>query len=80
MYAGTLSRVHNVHTLVAAFRECCADVDFWIFGDGELKEMVVEATKEDSRIHYVGKVSRDDLLHAQKKAHVLISAKALPVT
>lgn len=76
MYAGALSRVHNVDTLISAFQKTSVDADFWIYGDGELRNVVMTAAKEDPRIHYFGKVSRDEMLHAQKKAHVLISAKA----
>lgn len=76
MYAGALSRVHNVHTLISAFQKTSMDVDFWVYGDGELRNVVVAASKEDCRIHYFGKVSREEMLRAQKRAHLLISAKS----
>ena len=76
MYAGALSRVHNVHTLISAFQKTSMDVDFWVYGDGELRDAVVAASKVDCRIHYFGKVSREEMLCAQKRAHLLISAKA----
>jgi glycosyltransferase involved in cell wall biosynthesis len=76
MYAGALSNIYNIRTLVDAIRKTTCDADFWFFGDGDQKEYVVAAAKQDSRIKYFGKVSRNELLHAQKKAHILISAKS----
>lgn len=76
MYAGALSDVHNIRALIDAIKETKVDADFWFYGDGNQKEYVIEATKQDKRIQYFGKVSRKELLHAQKKAHILVSVKS----
>ncbi|MCB7320083.1 glycosyltransferase [Lacrimispora sp. 210928-DFI.3.58] len=76
MYAGALSTVHNIRTLVDAFLRTDIDAEFWIFGGGDQQEYVCEAASKDKRIRYFGKVSRNEMLHAQKRAHVLVSAKS----
>lgn len=66
MYAGALSTVHNIRTLVDAFLRTDIDAEFWIFGGGDQQEYVCEAASKDKRIRYFGKVSRNEMLHAQK--------------
>ena len=76
MYAGALSNVHNIKKLIDGFMATDIDADLLIFGDGDQREYVQEATKRDARIKYRGKVNRNELLQAQKNSHVLVSVKS----
>lgn len=51
-------------------------LSFGFLVDGDQQEYVCEAASKDKRIRYFGKVSRNEMLHAQKRAHVLVSAKS----
>lgn len=76
MYAGALSQVHSIKKLIDAFLLTTIDADLWIFGDGDQREYVEEASQKDDRIQYMGKVDRAKLLQAQKNCHLLVSVKS----
>lgn len=76
MYCGALSDVYNITTLLEAFQLCKIDAELWIFGGGSRENEVKQATQKDSRIKFFGKVSREELLRCQKKAHLLVSIKS----
>ena len=77
MYSGALSQVHNIKLLVNAFKKTDINAKLWLFGSGDLEEWVKSEIKDDNRISYFGKVSREELLHRQKRAHLLISVKSV---
>jgi len=76
MYCGALSDVYNITALLEAFQLCKIDAELWIFGSGTRENEVEQAAEKDSRIKFFGKVSREELLHCQKKAHLLVSIKS----
>ncbi len=76
MYAGALSKSFNVDALLDGFMKVKGDYELWLFGYGDLIDYIGQCEKEDSRIHYFGKVDRNILLEHQKKAHLLISVKS----
>ncbi len=76
MYCGALSDVYNITTLLEAFQLTEIDAELWLFGGGTREKEVKEATEKDSRIKFFGKVPREELLHRQKEAHVLINIKS----
>lgn len=79
MYAGSLTKVYNVDVLIEAFLKTSIDADLWVFGGGELENEIKDAEKKDPRIIFRGKVPRDELLHAMKKANVLLNIKSSQV-
>ncbi len=76
MYCGALSDVYNITTLLEAFQLSEIDAELWLFGGGTREKEVREAAEKDSRIKFFGKVTREELLHRQKEAHVLVSIKS----
>ncbi len=76
MYCGALSDVYNITTLLEAFQLTEIDAELWLFGSGTREKEVKEAAEKDSRIKFFGKVTREELLHRQKEAHVLVSIKS----
>lgn len=76
MYAGGLSQTYNIRLLVDAFMKTCGDYELWIFGSGTDEKYVIQAAEQDKRIQFFGKVSREELLHRMKQAHLLVSVKS----
>lgn len=76
MYAGALSKSFNIDSLLDGFMKTEGDYVLWLFGYGDLVDYIRECEKNDSRIHYFGKVDRKVLLEHQKAAHLLISVKS----
>lgn len=74
LYTGNISRRMGIPNLIGAFR-LIPDPDYrlWIRGNGECKEMVLQAMREDNRIVYFDPMPKTDLLKLQKKATVLIN-------
>ncbi len=75
MYAGGISKVYNINTLIDAFLSLKGDYRLWIYGSGEDEEYVKEKAKEDSRIKYFGRVAHKEVIEAEKKAHFLLHLK-----
>lgn len=76
MYCGALSDVHNITLLVDAFLKTNIDAELHIYGSGDKEGYIKQAALKDSRIRFMGKVSREELLCAQKQSHLLISVKS----
>ena len=74
LYAGSLSHLAGVPLLLQAFQRL-EDARFrlWIIGGGELEPLVRHAAATDTRIRYLGKLSRPDLLATYTAADVLVN-------
>jgi glycosyltransferase involved in cell wall biosynthesis len=74
LYAGSLSHLAGVPLLLQAFQRL-EDVRFrlWIIGRGELEPAVRHAAETDTRIRYLGPLSRPDLLAKFIAADVLVN-------
>lgn len=76
MHAGTLHRNIGIENILDAFMEIeDNELEFWIFGDGDLKNYIINKATEDKRIKYRGFVSREELFEYEKQASVLINAR-----
>lgn len=74
LYTGNISQRMGITNLIDAFRQISnPDYRLWIRGNGECKQMVLQAIKEDNRIVYFEPMSKSDLLRLQKKATILIN-------
>ncbi len=76
MYSGALSKSFNIQALIDGFMLTEGDYQLWLFGYGDLISYIQECEKKDPRMHYFGKVDRDQLLAHQKMAHLLVSTKS----
>ena len=73
LYAGWLTEPKGIRVLIKAFLKLeDENVDLTICGAGNLENEVIEATKKDVRIKYLGKLSQKELYIQYKKADVLI--------
>jgi glycosyltransferase involved in cell wall biosynthesis len=76
LYAGTLNEKYGIKTLVDAFRlmegkHLC----LVICGRGDSEEYICSASKQDSRIHYIGQVTPNDVKELMKSADILVNPR-----
>jgi len=76
VYTGTLTKKYGILDLISAFRLLRSEeYKLIICGDGEAKETVINAAKEDKRIEYLGTQPHDTVLDIQRKASVLVNPR-----
>lgn len=75
MYAGSLGVAYNIPMLCDAFRSLKGDYRLLICGDGSYREYVQRASEQDSRIRYLGRLPREEVVRLERRSHLLIHAK-----
>lgn len=76
MYAGGLHREYGIELLVKAFQLIPdRDVELHIYGNGDFEDELVEITKKDTRIKYLGTKVNKEIVLAQTQAHLLINPR-----
>lgn len=79
LYTGTLARRYGIMDLVTAFTAVIDDsLELWICGEGDTKSDILAAAQVDSRIKFLGQLSREQALELQLRASVLVNPR-LPV-
>lgn len=76
LYTGTLHKRFGVLNLLKAFQQI-GDPNYRlvICGIGDSIEAIMKAAKADSRITFLGQLSRDEVLELQKQATVLVNPR-----
>ncbi len=76
LYTGTLHEKFGVMNLVRAFQTIDSEkYELMICGVGDSEEAIKVAAVEDSRIRFLGKLPRDQVLEWQSKATVLVNPR-----
>lgn len=76
VYAGTLARQYNILDLVNAFLKIDRpDVELIICGDGNTKQEIVEIAEKDTRIKYLGVLSKQQVREVMKSAWALVNPR-----
>ena len=76
LYAGTFSNVTGIDTLLEAISGVKEDnMEFYFSGKGELEESIISASKNDSRIKYLGFMDENQYFDVLKKTHVFINPR-----
>lgn len=76
MYSGTLAKSYGIMNLVHAFSKIKNDnYRLVICGDGDSKEEIIEFSKKDSRIQYLGSLKREEVLKLQKQSSLLVNPR-----
>lgn len=75
VYGGNLSRLYGIQNLVKGFMQTDLDAELHLYGAGRDAAFIEECAKQDSRIRFFGRVDRETLLIALKKAHLLVVNK-----
>lgn len=75
-YSGTLASRYGVQDLVAAFSAINnKNYELWICGDGDSRKYIEAASVNDDRIKYLGQLKRQEVLHLQQTATVLVNPR-----
>lgn len=76
MYSGSLNKEYGVNDLLDAFDNIHEDnINLIICGDGGLKNQIIEKSKIDKRIEYLGVLPRAQVISLQKQSSVLINPR-----
>ncbi len=73
MYAGALYRKYGVDMIVSAFEKTKNDCELQLFGSGDMESELAKKSKENPRIRYCGRVSRDEILKREREATLLLN-------
>lgn len=71
IYAGNLSRLYGIRALVEGFMRVDGEYELHLYGAGEDEAYIKEAAQKDCRIKFFGRVSRDEVLSALKRSHLI---------
>lgn len=75
-YSGTLHEKFGVMNLVHAFQTISSEkYELLICGVGDSERAIKVASEKDSRIHFLGKIPREQVLEWQSKATVLVNPR-----
>ncbi len=70
VYAGNLIKLKHVDVIIKALERVGFDYQFDIIGDGPEKETLVSLAKDNPRIHFRGRLSREDTIGLMREADV----------
>lgn len=77
LYAGALFKQYDVLELIEAFKLIERDdVELWICGDGDAKNQIIEESKNDTRIKYLGFLSKNDILNIECATDIFINPRS----
>lgn len=75
-YSGTLAKRYGVMNLVNAFRLVNnKNAQLMIIGDGDSRDLIKEASINDSRIVYLGQMPREKVLGIQHQSTILVNPR-----
>lgn len=76
LYTGSLRKIFGVTNLLAAFKMIeRKDVELWICGSGDAKDIIEDEAKKDTRIKFWGLVDSRTALKMQHQATVLVNPR-----
>lgn len=76
LYTGTLHYRFGISTLLKAFSQIDdPSYELWICGAGEAESEIRICTLKDARIRFYGYVSKEEALHLQQQATVLVNPR-----
>ena len=75
MYAGALSKRYGIAELIEAFRQTNLDAQLHIYGFGDFAPELEKIAREDARVCYKGRVSREEILEREREASLLVNVR-----
>ena len=76
LYAGGLHREYGIEWLVNAFQKVDnPNVELHIYGYGNFEKELIERTKVDKRIKFLGIKSNNEIVEEQMKVHLLVNPR-----
>ncbi len=77
MYSGDLSKKYGIDVLVDGFEMIKnKNIELWIFGDGEDRNYIINASIKNKKIKYFGQKIRSEVLAYQKSALILVNPRS----
>lgn len=76
LYSGSLNKLYGVMHLIDAFELIRGDnFRLYLCGMGDAEKEIKEMASRDNRIVFLGKITHDEVLKLQCKAHVLVNPR-----
>ncbi len=75
MYAGAISKRYGFENLVEAFSAIKGDYELHIYGYGDYVSKLLMYAEKDSRIKYMGRRPRTEILEKEKEAALLVNVR-----
>lgn len=75
IYAGNLSALYGIRALVDGFMQLRGDYQLHLYGAGKDADYIEHCARQDSRIQYMGRIPREQILQALKKSHLIVINK-----
>ncbi|MDY3929289.1 MAG: glycosyltransferase [Clostridia bacterium] len=75
MYAGALYKKYGVDMIVEAFENVKNNCELWLFGSGDYEDEISQKAKQNPKIKFFGRVSREDVLIKEKEATLLLNIR-----
>lgn len=75
LYSGSLNFKYGIKELVDEFIAKKPDFQLNIFGKGEYEDDLIEISKYNTRVNYLGYVGRDEILKQEFKSHVVVNPR-----
>lgn len=75
IYAGNLSKLYGIRELVDGFMLLKGNYELHLYGAGADAAYIRQCAEQDNRIKYFGRVSREEILAALKKSHLIVINK-----
>jgi len=76
LYSGSINNTFGINNLLDAFMSISKNnYELWICGDGEAKQSVIEKSKIDSRIKFMGYVLKKEIYKLQQQATLLVNPR-----
>ena len=75
MYAGALYKKYGLDLILDTFEQMESDCQLWLFGSGDYEEEIKKRSKNNPKIKFYGRVSRDEVLKKETEATVLLNIR-----
>lgn len=76
VYSGSLHKKYGIENFLRAIKLIeDRDINFYIFGSGEMQEEIIELSKIDHRVKFMGYRDRKQVLECQRNATLLINPR-----
>ena len=76
VYSGSLHKKYGIQNYINAIRLIKdKDIVFYIFGSGEMEDEIIELSKKDERVKFMGYKPRSEVLEFQRNATLLINPR-----
>lgn len=78
MYAGAIRRQYGLENLIKGFMNYQDNsAELWVFGDGDYSIEIQEASQKDSRIHFGGILTNQEIVKREMEATLLINPRPI---